>query len=78
VCYPHHAFFNQDVRVVGKREYEKEKFFIIQFFDNSIYLPAWMADADYCARCQVVEQPQCAVSALLELANLLDSFEFIK
>jgi hypothetical protein len=78
VCYFQHPFYNQQVKVIGKRDFESEKFFIIQLFDNSIFLPAWMADADYCERCEFVEAPQCSVSALLELAKLIDSFEFIK
>jgi len=78
ICYFQHPFYNQQVKVVGKRDFEQERFFIVQLFDNSVFLPAWMADADYCHRCQFAEQPQCSVSALLELAKLVDSFEFIK
>jgi len=64
-----HPLYQKEVRVVDKRNYIDEQYYLIEFFDNVIvYLPLWMTDAEYCNSCKISEEPLCSLKALHELS----------
>jgi len=71
-----HPLYEQTVTVLDKRDFVTEKFYIIAFFENQVYLPAWMTDPGYCQRCQIAETPCCCFKALQELSSLLQIIQF--
>ena len=66
-----HPLYQQEVQVVGKRNYIHEKYHLIEFFENIAYLPEWMADAEYCNSCRITDEPRSSLKALHELCTLL-------
>lgn len=69
VLYFQHLLCQQEVKVVGQRNFISERFYIVQFFDNRFFLPAWMADPDYCNSCILIKLPQCSLSALQRIRS---------
>jgi hypothetical protein len=71
-----HPFYQKEVRVVDKRDYLHERYYLVEFFENVIFIPAWMADAEKCQQCILQQQPQCSINALLDLYDFLANFSF--
>ena len=64
-----HPLYQKEVRVVDKRNYIDEQYYLIEFFDNMVvYLPLWMTDAEYCNSCKISEEARCSLKALHELS----------
>lgn len=66
-----HPLYQQEVPVIDKRDYIHEKYFLIKFFDNIVYIPVWMTDPEYCSSCTIAKQPRCCLEALHQLCLLL-------
>ena len=71
-----HPLYQKDVEVIGKRTFISDKYYLIKFFDKTIYLPVWMTDSDYCSTLTISEHPQCDLKSLHELRLQLDRIPF--
>ena len=71
-----HPLYRQEVKVVDKRNFVHEKYFLVEFFDSIIFLPIWMTDPDYCGDLQLLENPRCSLKALQDLSLLIDRTQF--
>lgn len=71
-----HPLYLKKATVLDKREFGNEKFYLIQFFENTVFIPLWMTDSEYCKSCIVEQKPQCSIQALSDLQNLLVDIAF--
>ena len=76
VEYFFHPQYQQEVEIIGKRNFETDKFYLIKFFENVVYIPLWMTDRAYCKTCVVAQKPQCSIQALSNLRMLFDNIAF--
>jgi hypothetical protein len=61
------------VQVVKELNFTSGKVYCIKFLDNlETYLPAWMADPEFCESCRLQDTPESSLVALRELRTLLD------
>src|SRR4051794_20595344 len=72
ISYPFHPLVGQTVLVVGDREHDGCRYFLIrQSHGGSYQVPAWMFDTG-ARSCTVVAVPPLPVSPLLTLRDLVD------
>jgi len=58
---------------VDKRDFESEKYYLVQFLDSIIYIPTWMTDPVGCKSILIDDQAKCSFEALSQLSHVLDT-----
>ncbi len=71
-----HPLYQQEVKVIDTRNFVYEKFYLIELFDKTTFLPAWMTDPAYCSTLALSEKPQCSLESLHALSLLIEKFQF--
>ncbi len=71
-----HPLYQREVKVVDKRHFVHEQYYLIELFDKITFLPTWMTDPTYCSNLTLRENAQCSLKALYELSLLIDRSQF--
>ena len=64
-----HPLYQQEVKVLDKRNFVTEKYYLIEFFEKTVFLPVWMTDPDYCSTLTISENPISSKSLERKTSN---------
>lgn len=71
-----HPRYQQEVKIVDKRNFIHETYYLIKLFDRTFFLPFWMTDPYYCHDLTLKKNAQCSLKALHKLRLLIDRTQF--
>ena len=75
ILYPYHPLFGRELEVFGGAGGERDVIYVMLPDRTPRGVPGWMFDEVVCSPVRTAEQPTIDGSALLRLAQLLDSFK---